>query len=270
MRLSPFLVLLMAIFPAWAIAQPTLDTLVLHRVLPVQARFATTDNLGNIYIITPKNAIEKYSPEGQLLTRYSTNRTGIAAAIDATNPLKVIVWYADFRVVAFFDRSLTPLGEINLIHAGYPEVRTVAAAADGNLWLYDEVVFQLKKISPEGTKLAESQRLNALFAERLPIEALRDDGSQVYAFSPPQGLLCFDTYGQFRHRLPIPGAIACIAADERVTCLTERTVLVLDRLRLSERSFLLPAAEQKAYRWLGAAELLVQNGSQLEVWRWGH
>lgn len=259
-----------AIFPTWATAQPTLDTLVLHRALPVQARFATTDNLGNLYIITPKNAIEKYSPDGHLLTRYSTNRSGMATAIDATNPLKVIVWYADFRVVAFFDRSLTPLGEINLIHAGYPEVRTVAAAADGNLWLYDEVVFQLKKISPEGAGLAESQRLNALFAERLPIEALRDDGNQVYAFSPSQGLLCFDTYGQFRYRMPIPSAITCVAADERATCLMEKSVLVLDRLRLSERSFLLPAAGQKTHRWLGAAELLVQNGPQLEVWRWRH
>ncbi len=263
-------VLLTWLLPWWALSQPVQDSLTLRRVLPLQARFATADNLGNLYLITLQNAIEKYSPEGRPLTRYTNNRAGIAAAIDATNPLKVIVWYADFRAVVILDRNLTPLGELNLIQAGLPEVRTVAAAADGNLWVYDEVAFQLRKITPEGQSLAESPRLNALMPERLPIESLHDDGSQVYAFCPQQGLLSFDAYGQFRYRMPLAGASSCTAAAERIACLKDNHLLVLDKLRLSEKIFALPpsVAAGKAAAWLGPYALLVQNDSQLEVWTW--
>lgn len=263
---GPVLVLL----PWMAIGQEPPDTLELRNAFPLQARFATADNLGNLYLITPQNAVEKYNPEGRLLTRYTNNRAGFAAAVDATNPMKIIVWYADFRVVAFLDRNLTPLGELNLIQAGYPEVRTVASAADGNLWIYDEVAFQLRKISPEGANLAESQRLNALLPQRLPLENLRDDGSSVYAFAPAVGLLSFDAYAQFRYRQSIEGTKACIAAFERAACLTDSHLLLLDRLRLAERRLPLPpaVAEHKAPAWLAPGLLLVQNGAQLEVWQW--
>ncbi|MCS7036004.1 MAG: hypothetical protein RMJ33_10480 [Saprospiraceae bacterium] len=256
--------------PGATVGQEGRDTLALSRAFLLQARFATADNLGNLYLITRQNAVEKYSPDGRLLTRYTNNRAGFATAIDATNPMKVIVWYADFRVVAFLDRNLTPLGELNLFQAGYPEVHIVAAAADGNLWLYDEVAFQLKKISPEGAVLAESQRLNALLPERLPIESLRDDGNSVYAFAPSAGLLSFDAYAQFRYRQPIEGAHTCLAAFERAACLSADHLLLLDRLRLTERRLPLPPAaiSQKAPAWLAQGRLLVQNGPQLQMWEW--
>lgn len=262
--------LLLVLLPRMAMGQEPSDTLVLRNTFPLRARFTTADNLGNLYLITPQNAVEKYSPDGRLLTRYTNNRAGFATAVDATNPMKIIVWYADFRVVAFLDRNLTPLGELNLIQAGYPEVRTVAAAADGNLWIYDEIAFQLKKISPEGAALAESQRLNALLPQRLPIESLRDDGSSVYAFAPDVGLLSFDAYAQFRYRQPIEGVKACMAAFERAACLTDSHLLLLDRLRLTERRLPLPPAvvAQRAPVWLAQGHLLVQNGTQLEVWQW--
>ncbi len=262
--------LLLVLLPWMAIGQELLDTLWLRSAFPLRARFATADNLSNLYLITPQNAVEKYSPDGRLLTRYTNNRAGFATAVDATNPMKIIVWYADFRVVAFLDRNLTPLGELNLIQANYPEARTVASAADGNLWIYDEVAFQLKKISPEGTALAESQRLNALLPERLPIASLRDDGNSVYAFASDVGLLGFDAYAQFRYRQPIEGAKACMAAFERAACLTDSHLLLLDRLRLTERRLSLPpaAVAQKAPVWLAQGHLLVQNGAQLEVWQW--
>ncbi|MCS6929562.1 MAG: hypothetical protein NZM43_08715 [Saprospiraceae bacterium] len=246
------------------------DSLFLLKTLPVQARFAVTDNLGNLYLITRQNAIEKYNREGRLLTRYSTNRFGSAAAIDATNPMKIIVWYADARVAAFFDRNLTPLSELNLIQAGYPEVRTVAAAADGNLWIYDEVAFQLKKISPEGVLLAESQRLNALLSERVSLENLHDDGNTVHAFAPRIGLLSFDAYAQFRQRRILGDAKTCTATSAQAICLTESSLLLLDFLRLSEQRLPLPpaVAGQRATVWLSAERLLVQNPLQLEIWTW--
>ncbi len=253
-----------------AVAQSDAEALVLRNSLPVRARFATADNLGNLYLITPQNAVEKYAIDGRLLARYTNNRSGMAKSIDAANPMKVLVWYADFRTVVFLDRNLTPLGTLNLIEAGYPEVRTVGAAADGHLWIYDEVTFQLKKISPEGALLAESPQLNALLAERLPIDRLCDDGSQVYAFSAQHGLLLFDSYGQFRHRIPVADASTCVAATDRIRCLTPGCLLLLDPVRLTEHRLPLPSAaiEQQAEVWLAEKQLLLQRPGSMDIWEW--
>lgn len=186
-------------------AQTPADSFRLQQNLPVAARFATADNIGNIYVITVNNTIEKYAPDGRLLTRYSNRRYGEASYLDVANPLKVLVWYADFRMVVFLDRSLTLLGALNLIEVGYPEVRTVAAAPDGRIWLYDEVNFRLVKITQEGEKLLESQPLSQVLATAPHIACIRDDNERVCASDAEQGLLHFDAYGQFQALIPRKG-----------------------------------------------------------------
>jgi hypothetical protein len=251
-------------------AQTPADSLRLLDSLPVQAAFATADNLGNIYVITPQNAVEKYSPDGTFQFRYTNNRLGEAAWLDVTNPLKVLVWYADFRTVVFLNRSLTALGELNLIRAGYPEVRTVAAAADGNLWLYDEVAFQLKKVTPEGQTKFESQALNLLQSERIAISCIRDKGAEVLASDAELGVLRFDVYAQFQQLLPWKGIVRFAVRRNTLAYLSPDAVHI-EQLQVSaSRSLPLPEAVRQAGRisWIAPGLLLVQNGDLLELWQW--
>ena len=184
-------------FPQWACAQNTADTLRLVQTLPFSATNAAVDNLSNVYLITPGNAIEKYAPDGRRLARYTNNRLGKASLLDVSNPLKVLVWYADFRIAVFLDRSLTELGELNLITAGYPEVRTVAAAQDGNMWLYDEVNFRLVKITPSGEKRHESQSMNLLEPTPNRPSCLQEGNDRVWMADSIQGVFAFDFFAQF-------------------------------------------------------------------------
>lgn len=244
------------------------DSFHLALTLPVRASFAAADNLGFIYLITRQNAIEKYSPDGRLLTRYTNNRLGAAAGLDVTNPLKVLVWYADFRTVVFLDRSLTILGELNLSAAGFPEVRAIAAAQDGNLWFYDEIRFQLRKISPEGGELLESQALNQLLDGRLQISCLRDNGNEVLAADTARGLLWFDIYGQFQKLAPRKN-IANFQLEEDRLIYPESGLLHIERLQaLLARTLPLPSLARtgKAPFWTAPRRVFVQNGETLEVW----
>ena len=188
---------LLAGFPASASAQKTPDSLRLIQTLSVDARYAVADNLSNIYLITPGNAVEKYAPDGRLLARYTNNRLSRAGLLDVSNPLNVLVWYPDFRTAVFLDRSLTALGELNLIGAGYPEVRHIAASQDGNIWIYDEVNFRLVKITPEGEKRFESQAMNQLEPAPRSISCLRENNDRVYLADSTQGIFAFDLFAQF-------------------------------------------------------------------------
>lgn len=251
-------------------AQTPVDSLRLLDSLPIQAAFATADNLGNIYVITAQNAVEKYSPDGTFQFRYSNNRLGAATSLDVTNPLKVLVWYADFRTVVFLNRSLTALGELNLIRAGYPEVRTVASAADGNLWLYDEVAFQLKKVTAEGQTKFESQALNLIQSERIVISCIRDKGAEVLASDAELGVLRFDVYAQFQQLLPWKG-ITRFALRRNMLAYQGADAVCIEQLQVpASRRLPLPDSARQAggVSWIAPGLLLVQNGELLELWQW--
>ena len=170
------------------------DSLVLVQTLAIPATLVTADNLGNLYILTADNALEKYDAAGHRLARYSNNRLGQATSIDAANPLKLLVWYADFRTAVFLDRSLTELGMLSLDAVGFSVVRSVAMSFDGNLWAYDEALFKLKKIGPDGMVLFETPALNQLVATPPTADMLKEIGNQVYLADQRQGMFVFDQY----------------------------------------------------------------------------
>lgn len=263
-----FRVLLCCFTAAGLPARAQTDTFRLALSMPAQIRFATADNLGFIYLITQQNAIEKYTPDGRLLTRYSNNRLGTAALLDVSNPLKVLVWYSDFRTVVFLDRSLTLLGELNLIGAGYPEVRSIAAAQDGNLWLYDEIRFQLRKISPAGETLFESQAMNQLQNGRLQISCLHDDGNEVLASDTAVGILQFDIYAQFQKILPWKGVETFRVEQNRLVYAMAGALHIEHLQALASRTLPLPPPVRVAggLFWLAPQRVFVQNGEQLEMW----
>lgn len=245
-------------------AQP-FDSLGATLVLPVEARLASADHLGQVYVVNAAGVLEKYAPDGRLLSRYTNNRLGALRALDVSNPLKTLLWFADFRTVVYLDRSLTPLGELNLIEAGFPEVRTVAWAADGNLWIYDEAAFRLRKITPEGMQRYESQELNLLFPDRLQIVCLRDDGARVFAADPLQGVVVFDVFAQYSRQLALKGVKNFqLLGDELVYC-ADGWLHREDLRAFRSRRSALPA-HAGADVWLGAGRLLASAAGKTFVW----
>lgn len=247
------------------------DSLQLFHVLPVSARFATADALGNIYLITPQNAVEKYAPDGRLLTRYTNNRVGPATLLDASNPLKLLVWYADFRTAVFLDRSLTLLGTLDLVAAGFPETRAVGVTRDGKLWIYDEAASVLRKIEPDdGRSLLESQRLDLLFPARLGISGIQESDAGVFVVDTLQGLLAFDAYGQFLKTYPFAVKNrSWQVVENRFFFLADRAVQVEELGRPLMRKIVFPEGfAAGAAVWLGAGRVMVTGKNGLEVWRW--
>ena len=243
------------------------DTLRLLQTLPVKAVFAATDNLSNVYLITPENAIEKYAPDGRRLARYSNNRLGQAARLDVSNPLKVLVWYADFRTALFLDRSLTELGNLNLITAGYPEVRAVASAQDGNLWLYDEVNFRLVKITPEGEKRYESQSMNLSEATPNRPTCLREGNARVLLADSTQGVFVFDLFAQFDRLLAPQHPVTDFqVVDNQLHYLAEGNIIAEHLQVRASREVAIPAEMLKEKTAMLSLGKLLVIGEAVEVW----
>ena len=70
-----------------------------------KADYFTSDNLGNAYLIKG-HEIFKYLPNGKLFNRYSNLMLGNITSVDATNPLKLLLFYRDFSKIQFLDNQL--------------------------------------------------------------------------------------------------------------------------------------------------------------------
>lgn len=171
-------------------------------VLPVQATFATADHLLNTYLIRTDNSVEKYDSTGKRVARYTNNRLGKIAYADATNPLKILLWYADFQTIVTIDRTLNEIGQLNLNDVDFSTVKCIGQAQDGNIWIYDDARFRLLKITTAGEVVLESQPMNLVFPERLNATCIRDNGEMVLLSDPQQGISAFDQYGYLLRTYP--------------------------------------------------------------------
>ena len=108
--------------------------------------YFTIDNLDNIYLLTNTNQLKKISPNGDSAVFNEVRKYGKLFSVDATNPLKVLLYYQNFATIAVLDRFLNTRNTINLRRQNIFKVKTIAASYDNNIWLFDEQDYKLKNI----------------------------------------------------------------------------------------------------------------------------
>lgn len=254
--------------PVLAPGQATRSDTLRHLIdLPGQARLATADHLGQGYVVRPDNTLEKYTADGRLLARYSSNRLGQVGTLDVSNPMKVLVWYPDFRTALLLDRNLVVLGEVSLLPLGFPDVRQVATASDGNLWAYDEVNFLLLKISAEGEKRAESQSLSLLNHTPRQVLLLREQDNRVWLADSTGTWMVFNAFGQYESSRRL------VQAPEGAQVLGDQVFFLTDSSIVAERwplpahtEWPLPRGCRVFPKWLGGRRLFVRKEEGLAVY----
>lgn len=167
-----------------------------------QAKYVTTDKLGQIYLVNTADELVKYSTDGKELFQYFDRTLGEITYIDATNPFQVAVFFEDFQTIVWLDRTLNPMSTINLSDFGYFQINTLAISSDNHLWIYDNTTFQLKKIDNQGNILIESTELNNL-VDNLNPSFLLEKNNRLYLNNPEYGILVFDNFGQYLQTIPI-------------------------------------------------------------------
>jgi hypothetical protein len=236
--------------------------------LPYEVSWAGTDQLGFHYIITHKEEVLKLGSDGRVLSQYAQTRFGKPQWMDLSNPLKVLLWFDDFKTIVWLNRSLTPVGETNLIDAGLPEVRTLAAARDGNIWLYDEPAFKLRKINPSGQALLESTALNAFLDSTPVITCIRETDSGVWAATQSHGLLRFDIFGQFQQRFPITDSIQTfVCIGPYIAYIQEGKIKFVIIQQGIEKTIPLPEVHKSAANWLSTVGWIVQKGKNIDLYQ---
>ena len=164
------------------------------------------DNLGNIYAVTPENRLKKYNPRGDSMGVFNdVRRYGRLTAVDASNPLKTLLFYRDFRTVVVLDRFLNLVNVVDLRKQDLFQVGLVAQSYDNRIWLFDEQESRLRKIDEDGRPSSETAELRMVLDEAPEPVTLQDRNGYVFMYDPLRGMYVFDYYGAMKGRMLIPG-----------------------------------------------------------------
>lgn len=202
---------------------------------------SVTDQLGNLYIVNTANEIFKLDPEDRQLGYYSNNQLGNVGLIDATSPLKVLVFYPAFNTGVVLDRRLLETGRFNLIELGFGEINMVTFSRDGTIWIFNDHEQRLYRVNQQGEIVRKGDDLRLIFNERLQPTRMVEVGDYLYVGAPDRGLLIFDLFGQYRSQILQPEIADFQVIEDQSLVFTNSDSLTVIQLRtLEERQYQLP------------------------------
>ena len=164
------------------------------------------DNLSNCYLISANGQLKKYDAKGETAIVYNDQlRYGTIAKLDVSNPMRLLVHYADYNTVVWLDRFLKPLHTVDLRASGIVSAKSVAGSFDGKIWVYDEWEHSLKKIDSRGELLQKTPDLRQVLGEEITPLAIFDCRQRVYCYDSLKGVYVFDYYGNFEKKISLKG-----------------------------------------------------------------
>lgn len=169
------------------------------------ASFAV-DNLDNLYLLNSSNQLKKLNAAGDSLAVFNdVKRYGQATLIDASNPLKVLLYYRNFASIVMLDRLLNVRNTIDLRRSGILQARAIGQSYDNKVWVYDELENKLRKIDEDGKLLQETPDFRQLFGEAPSPQLLFDQEQLVYLYDSAKAVFVFDYYGTLKNKILIAG-----------------------------------------------------------------
>ncbi len=181
------------------------DQFTLIKKIPVKALFITSDKLGNCYVVTENNQVTKYNSQGIEEANFSNKNLGKLKWVDATNPLKVLLFYSDFNQITIVDNKLSVRTQVALRELNILQPLLVCTSVNDGLWIYDQQDFQLKRLDMDLKLIQESGNIIQITGLEIKPTQLVEENNYLYLNNPATGILIFDLFGTYYKTIPIKG-----------------------------------------------------------------
>jgi hypothetical protein len=176
----------------------------------------TSDNLCNSYLVNGEELVKYNAVIGKPQLKYSNKRFGKITSIDATNALKILLYYRDFQQLVFLDSQLSPNGDaISLENLGYEQTDLVCSSFNNSFWIYNKQSNELIRFDENSQPIAKTGNLKQLLQADLKPEFMLEHNSYLYLNCPDIGVYVFDMYGTFNKIISIKG-LASFQVNENI------------------------------------------------------
>ena len=155
-----------------------------------------TDNLRNLYVVSPTNDIIKYDYNGNKLAVANFKVLGNISHIDVSNPFEIYVFYRDQNKIVFLDNLLNNRGEFDLEDIGVSQIACIGRSFDNQIWLFDLADLKIKKYSKDQKLLLESAPFNTFLSGDISPTQILDNNNNLYLLNNNK-ILEFDIFANY-------------------------------------------------------------------------
>jgi hypothetical protein len=219
------------------------------------------DPLGNCYYQRGSDIV-KLNAQGKELVRYSMKDLGTPSSFDVSNPMRILVFYAEFAVIRILDNNLVDQSEINLRNMGIIQPKAMAGTPDQGIWIYDDISGNLVKIDNKLGASVISVDLSQLL-QRRPVPLALHANQQWIAWLDNEEIIVFDQFGTKLKSFKIKERPVLFQLGEQSISYTQAGQKITHYLRLNsleEEEFPGPLKAQEA-AYSGTKLWYLQNGT---------
>ena len=237
------------------------SNLVFVKNVPARAEKMSTDNLSNVYLIN-SDVLQKYDPQGTLQKTYSNMSFGKISSIDASNPMKIILFYRNFLQVVILDNTLAQNGDpISIEELGYPQTQLICASHDNGMWIYNQQNFELLRFDQNLAMVSQTGNLAQLLNMELKPSVMIEFGNRLYVSNPSTGIMVFDAFGTYYKNIPITGLRDFQFRDDELLFYQDGKLNTFNLKNLEQTSTVLPDSAALAVRMVNDKLYLLKKES---------
>lgn len=161
------------------------------------AKLASVDNFGNLFVVTPKNEVLKFNPQGKFLWNYTNKTFGDITQLDVTDPLRVILFYAGFQQIVVLNNNLSEISQYSFNQNPEKQITLIASANNNGFWVYDQINRELRKLTNTFTDDLKSGNIYQRNGFDMQANFMVSDEQYVFINDEIEGVRVFDQYGNF-------------------------------------------------------------------------
>jgi hypothetical protein len=164
----------------------------------------SVDAMGNLYLVTKNNQLKKIKENGDSIAVYNlSKRYGKLHYIDASYPMKLLLYFKDFSTIITADRLLQVTNTIDLRKDNIYQVQALTSSYDGQFWFYDEQEAKLKKINNQGKITQQTVDLRQVLQQLPTPQKIIENDNLLYVCDSLMGVYVFDYYGALKNSFPL-------------------------------------------------------------------
>lgn len=221
-----------------------------HKSIPQKSDLFTVDNVGNVYVVVG-DEIRKYKKTGELWKIFSNKRSGKIFSIDASNALRVLVFYKDQSQIVILDSQLTQNGDaIELLDMGLEQSDLICTSFNNGMWLYNRQNAELVRLDQTLNKIVSTGNLNNLLNTQLKPMSMIENNGYVYLNDANNGILVFDIYGTYYKTISLFGLNSFQVSEQQVYYYKDSVISSYNSKLLSTYDSTLSAPYPKDVKWL--------------------
>jgi hypothetical protein len=230
-----------------------------------EARMISVDQLGNFYLVV-KNNIIKYDRNGKLINQYSNQRYGEISSIDATDPYKIVVFYADFRIIILLDNQLSQNGSpIDMQFSNFDQPVLACRAYNTGIWMFDQILYKLYRLTLSLEVVHSSGNLTQILGYKLKPDFMIEYNNTLYVNNPESGILVFDQYGTYTKNIALLGLERFQVTEYAIFYTENQHIKKYNFKNLEVESLPLPEVNVKGLA-VNKNRLFILTGSELKIY----